>query len=140
MTSDNPEHLLSKASPFLIEKGIKAITTVTNIKKLASGDLLLEVASETASKTLLSAKALADIPVTLTPHHTLKSSRGVISVEDLLDILENEILEGLSEESVTAVQRIKDRKKRQGNSHKASNTDIPNIWTTFAHQGWLPEV
>ncbi|CAN7938719.1 unnamed protein product, partial [Ixodes hexagonus] len=52
------------------------------------------------------------IPVTVTPHHTLNSSRGVISVEDL-DIAEDEILDGLSEENARAVQRIKIRKNNK---------------------------
>ncbi|XP_023233784.1 uncharacterized protein LOC111633447 [Centruroides sculpturatus] len=73
-------------------------------QKLRSGDLLVETASPQQSAKLLAAKKLGDIEVTVTPHGSLNSSRGVIS-EDELDIQMN-----LKDQCVTAVRRISIRR------------------------------
>ncbi|GFU62247.1 putative RNA-directed DNA polymerase from transposon X-element [Trichonephila clavipes] len=51
-----------------------------------------------------------DSPLVVTPHRTLNSCRGVISESDLLCASETEILEGLSDQGVTQVRRIKIKK------------------------------
>ncbi|GFS97684.1 putative RNA-directed DNA polymerase from transposon BS [Trichonephila clavipes] len=57
-------------------------------------------------------KALIGIDslLVVTPHRTLNSCRGVISESDLLCASETEILEGLSDQGVTQVRRIKIKK------------------------------
>ncbi|GFS97077.1 hypothetical protein TNCV_4492541 [Trichonephila clavipes] len=48
----------------------------------------------------------SDSPLTVTPHRTLNSCRGVISESDLLCTSETEILEGLSDQGVTQPLRL----------------------------------
>ncbi|XP_023240678.1 uncharacterized protein LOC111639128 [Centruroides sculpturatus] len=98
---------LSKHSPFLIQKLFEStIGHVKKIQKLRSGDLLVETASPQQSGKLLNMKSLGDIQVTITPHTSLNSSRGVISEIDLMSEDESDIQIGLSDQGVTAVRRI----------------------------------
>ncbi|XP_067121863.1 uncharacterized protein [Centruroides vittatus] len=54
--------------------------------------------------------SLGDITVTITPHASLNSSRGVISEVDLMSEDESDIQIGLSDQGVTAVRRISIRR------------------------------
>ncbi|XP_023214065.1 uncharacterized protein LOC111616944 [Centruroides sculpturatus] len=108
--STNPAYLvvhatgkkpLAKASSFLIQKLFEStIGQFKKIQKLRSGDLLVETASPQQSAKLMETKTLGEMEVTVTPHASLNSSHGVIS-ED-----ESDIQIGLSDQGVTAVQRI----------------------------------
>ncbi|XP_023230980.1 uncharacterized protein LOC111631022 [Centruroides sculpturatus] len=93
---------LSKCSPFLIQKLFES--TVGNLKKIQkfrSADLLLETASFQQSAKLLPIKTLRDIEVTVTPHGSLNSSRGVISEIDLMSEDESDIQIGLSDQGAS---------------------------------------
>ncbi|GBN43111.1 hypothetical protein AVEN_100029-1 [Araneus ventricosus] len=106
-----PINDLSKKSPFAIQKGLDGISkNLKSLKKLASGDLLLETGSALQSKAFLSAKTFLDLPVTITPHKTLNFCRGVVSDDELLFSSDEEILEGLSSQGVINVRRILTRK------------------------------
>ncbi|GFU96252.1 uncharacterized protein TNCV_3370151 [Trichonephila clavipes] len=72
-----------------------------SVKKLRSGDLLIETVSALQSKSFLLAKTFIDSTLTVTPHKSLNSCRGVISEPDLLYASEAEILERLSDQGVT---------------------------------------
>ncbi|GFV29866.1 putative RNA-directed DNA polymerase from transposon BS [Trichonephila clavipes] len=64
-----------------------------SIKKLRSGDLLIETLSTVQNKSFLLAKTFIDSPLVVTFHRTLNSCRGVISESDLLCASKTEILE-----------------------------------------------
>ncbi|GFT98692.1 uncharacterized protein TNCV_2671311 [Trichonephila clavipes] len=64
-----------------------------SVKKLRSGDLLIETLSALQTKSFLLAKTFLDCPLTVSPHKSLNSSRGVISEPDLIFTPETEILE-----------------------------------------------
>ncbi|GFT72574.1 putative RNA-directed DNA polymerase from transposon BS [Trichonephila clavipes] len=80
--------------------------TYKSIRKLRSGDLLVEIAPALQTKSFLLAKTFLDCPLTLSPHKSLNSSRGVISEPDLMCASEAEILEGFSGQGVIQVKRI----------------------------------
>ncbi|GFX02643.1 uncharacterized protein TNCV_3869801 [Trichonephila clavipes] len=102
---------MSRKSPFIIHKALIGIGgEPKSIKKLRSGDLLIDTISALQSKSFLLAKIFIDSPLTVTPHRTLNSCRGVISESDLLCASETEILEGISDRGVTQVRRIKIKK------------------------------
>ncbi|GFX80436.1 uncharacterized protein TNCV_177751 [Trichonephila clavipes] len=83
-------------------KALKGISgDPKSVKKLRSGDLLIETVSALQTKSFLSAKVFLDCPLIVTPHRSLNSCRGVISEPDLLCASEAEILEGLSDQGVT---------------------------------------
>ncbi|XP_023235891.1 uncharacterized protein LOC111635228 [Centruroides sculpturatus] len=109
------ETTLSKRSPFLIQKLFEStIGHLKKIQKLRSGDLLVEAASPQQSEKLMKTKSLGDIEVTITPHTSLNSSRGVISEIDLMSEDESDIQIGLSDQGVTAVRRISIRRDVEG--------------------------
>ncbi|GFW56151.1 putative RNA-directed DNA polymerase from transposon X-element [Trichonephila clavipes] len=106
-----PNHEMSQKSPFAIQKALKGIGgDPKSVKKLRSGDLLIETVSALQTKSFLSAKVFLDCPLIVTHHRSLNSCRGIISEPDLLCASEAEILEGLSDQGVTQVRRIKIKK------------------------------
>ncbi|GBN17300.1 hypothetical protein AVEN_131247-1, partial [Araneus ventricosus] len=101
-------------SPFLVEKGItSSVGEVKSTKKLRSGDLLVEVESPKQAKQIAKLNSLSTIPVTVNPHATLNSSKGVISCGELLNESAEKITEELSSQGVTHVRRITIRRDGQ---------------------------
>ncbi|GFW61650.1 putative RNA-directed DNA polymerase from transposon BS [Trichonephila clavipes] len=97
-------------SPFAIHKAIQGISgEPKSVKKLRSGDLLIET-SALQTKSFLLTKTFLDCPLIVNLHRSLNSCRGVISETDLLCASEAEILDGLSDQGVTEVRRIKIKK------------------------------
>ncbi|GBM26150.1 hypothetical protein AVEN_196979-1 [Araneus ventricosus] len=101
-------------SPFLVEKAItSSVGDVKATKKLRSGDLLVEVESPKQAKEISKLKSLSTIPVTVKPHATLNSSKGVISCGELLNESEEKITEELKSQGVIHVRRITIRRDGQ---------------------------
>ncbi|GFW90688.1 uncharacterized protein TNCV_2416851 [Trichonephila clavipes] len=69
-----------------------------SVKRLRSGDLLIETLSVVQTKSFLQAKTFS--PVNIYPHKTLNSCRGIISESDLLTTTDAEILDGFSGQGV----------------------------------------
>ncbi|KAH8035163.1 hypothetical protein HPB51_004404 [Rhipicephalus microplus] len=77
---------------------------------MASGDLLLELPEKHHYEKLGSLKAFGNIPVSVSPHRSMNTSRGVVSEADLLEMSEEELLEGWKEQNVTdGVKHLHDR-------------------------------
>ena len=77
--SSNDE-ALKKLSPFAIQKGFEGFAgEPKSVKKLRSGSLLIECATEHHSK-----KLLCNISTNVTPHTTLNSSKGVVRSKNLM--------------------------------------------------------
>ncbi|GFX91026.1 uncharacterized protein TNCV_2283181 [Trichonephila clavipes] len=97
-----PNNDMSKISPFAIHKTLIGIGgEPKSVKRLRSGNLLIETTSALQTKSFLLAKSFLNNPVTVSPHKSLNSCRGVISQPDLLDTPDSEILEGFSDQGVT---------------------------------------
>ncbi|GFS55689.1 putative RNA-directed DNA polymerase from transposon BS [Trichonephila clavipes] len=92
---------MSSKSPFAIQKTLIGIGgEPKSVKRLRSGDLLIETLSALQTKSFLLAKTFLNSSVTISPHKTLNSCRGVISEPDLLTTPEAEMLEGFSNQGV----------------------------------------
>ncbi|XP_055925539.1 uncharacterized protein LOC129957299 [Argiope bruennichi] len=101
-------------SPFLVEKSLTGnIGEVASVRKLRSGDLLVEVSSRQQSHKILKLKSFGPIPVTITPHGSMNSSRGVITCGELFNVPLEEITEKLQNQGVTHVRRIAIRRDGQ---------------------------
>ncbi|GBN69366.1 hypothetical protein AVEN_15742-1 [Araneus ventricosus] len=101
-------------SPFLVEKAITgSVGHVKSTRKLRSVDLLVEVESPKQAKEIAKIKSLSTIPVTVKPHATLNSSKGVISCGELLNESEEKITEELNSQGVIHVRRITIRRDGQ---------------------------
>ncbi|KFM68611.1 hypothetical protein X975_00216, partial [Stegodyphus mimosarum] len=111
MTGSSEFH---KMSPFLVQKYIKAFAEKPkSIKRLRSGDLLMETVSANQSKTLLTMSKMGQVAVTVSAHKTLNSSRGVIPEVDLLTVSNEEFIEELAEQNVCDARRIKIKRDGQ---------------------------
>ncbi|GFX80426.1 putative RNA-directed DNA polymerase from transposon BS [Trichonephila clavipes] len=98
---------MTQKSPFAIQKAIQGIGgDPKSVKKLRSGDLLIETLSALQTKSFLLAKTFLDCPLTVSPHKSLNSSRGVISEPDLICTPETEILEEFSGQGVIQVTKL----------------------------------
>ncbi|GFW59436.1 RNA-directed DNA polymerase from mobile element jockey [Trichonephila clavipes] len=109
-----PSNDMLNKLPFAIHKALLGIDgEPKSIKRLRSGDLLIETKSALQTKSFFLAKTFLNSPVTITPHKSLIFRRGVISEPDLLNIPDSEILEGFSDQGVIQVRRITVKKIQQ---------------------------
>ncbi|GFW95684.1 uncharacterized protein TNCV_19151 [Trichonephila clavipes] len=125
---------MTRKSPFAIQKAIQGIGgDPKSVKKLRSGDLLLETVSALQTKSFLLAKTFLDCPLTASPHKSLNSSRGVISEPDLICTPEAEILEGFSGQGVIQVRRITIKKDAEviPTKHLILTFNNPKLPTTI---------
>lgn len=80
---------------------------------MPSGDLLVEVVTSQQCSDLLALNLVSDYRVTVSPHRTLNTIKGVISEDDLLESPEEEIVDGLRDQGVIATKRISFRRDGQ---------------------------
>ena len=98
---------VSKLSPFIIDKALRATAgDLKTVKRLQKGDILLEASTSVQSRCLSHLKDLGGCPVSVTPHRTLNSSKGVIRYRDLVNCDKEEILSELCEQGVTDINNI----------------------------------
>ncbi|GBN34738.1 hypothetical protein AVEN_31442-1 [Araneus ventricosus] len=101
----------STVSPFLVEKAITgSVGIVKSTKLMRSGDLLVEVASSKQAQQILKLHSLSTISVSVKPHETLNSSKGVITCGRLLNLPIEEITQELRGQGVKDVRRINIRR------------------------------
>ncbi|GFT97628.1 uncharacterized protein TNCV_2024461 [Trichonephila clavipes] len=125
---------MTQKSPFAIQKAIQGIGgDPKSVKKLRSGDLLIETLSALQTKSFLLAKTFLDCPLTVSPHKSLNSSRGVISEPDLICTPETEILEEFSGQGVIQVRRITIKKDAEiiPTKHLILTFNNPKLPTTI---------
>ncbi|XP_055924667.1 uncharacterized protein LOC129956752 [Argiope bruennichi] len=104
----------NSVSPFLVQRAFTAtVGEVSSIRKMRSGDLLVEVNSKKQAQQILKLKALATIPVTVSPHTSLNYSKGVITCGELFNVPLEEISAELKHQGVTNVQQISIRRDGQ---------------------------
>ena len=73
---------------------------------LRSGDLLIEVDRETHSTKLLAVTELAQVPVKVSPHRTLNTSKGVLRTPELKNTTREELLTQLKKQGVTDARMV----------------------------------
>ena len=123
VTSQDKDRKVSDLSPFVIEKSIQSIAGhPKSIKRLKSGDLLLEVEKNAHVTAMRATKKLFDLKVKISLHNTLNTSNGVIRCQDLVPYTDDEILDNLKSEGVIHVCNIQVRRngalKRTNSYHK----------------------
>ena len=95
---------MADLSLFVIEKCIQSIVGhPKTIKKLKSGDLLLEV-DRKQLENLLKTTKIFDLKVKISLHHSLISSKSVIRCPKLHPCSDKEIIDNLKEQGVTGVR------------------------------------
>ncbi|GBO18655.1 hypothetical protein AVEN_76833-1 [Araneus ventricosus] len=107
LSSSDKSGTLSTVSPFAIYKRITGIGGEPKaVRKLKSGDFLIETFASTKQNLFLLAKTLLDIPISVIPHKSLNSVRCVISETELLTASDTDILEGFASQRVIHAHRI----------------------------------
>ncbi|GFS84319.1 putative RNA-directed DNA polymerase from transposon BS [Trichonephila clavipes] len=125
---------MSNKSPFAVHKALIGIGgEPKTVKRLHSGDLLIETNSAIQTKSFLLAKTFLNSPLIVTPHKSLNSCRGVISEPDLLTTSESEILDGFSDQGVIQVRRITIKKNTTvfPTKHLILTFNSPNLPTSI---------
>ena len=112
----NPEYPITRLHPFAIQKAIKGMVgDVKDAKKLRNDLLFIEVDRRSHAISLMNTTQLASVPVVVSPHRTLNSSKGVIhcnqlkytnSENEVVNMTDEEILNELKDQDVIKVQRI----------------------------------
>ena len=109
--STNKDKPITSLSPFVIEKQIEAlIGTVKSVKKLRNQTLLVETTRKSQTENLLRTKTFFNLPVEVSEHKTLNSSKGIIRDKALKGESDDNIRENLQEQGVTAAKRFKVKK------------------------------
>ena len=109
--STNKDKPITSLSPFVIEKQIEAlIGTVKSVKKLRNQTLLVETTRKSQTENLLTTKTFFNLPVQVSEHKTLNSSKGIIRDRALKGESDDNIRENLQEQGVIAAKRFKVKK------------------------------
>ena len=94
---------------FVLKKAIDGMANaeLDNVKPMKSGSVFIEVETKQQCKNLLkTTKLLGYLPVKVSPHRTLNSSKFVIKCEELDKMDEEEIKKELHPQGIIAVKRI----------------------------------
>ena len=122
VSSANTDTSLNKLNCFVVGKAFKCqVGSLKTVRPLQRGDILAETTSKSQSDRVLSLKDLAGVPVVVTPHRSLNTSKGVIRCREIALCDKEEIVQELKSQGVTdaTVITVKD-----GSSRKKTNTVI----------------
>ena len=107
-------------SPFVIEKQIESlISTPKTVKKLRNGTLLVETTRKTQTEMLLKTIKFFNLSVEVSPQKSFNTSKSIIRDRNLKGESDENILEYLQPQRVTAVKRFKVKK---GHDYIGTNT------------------
>ena len=113
IVSSTVEGALNKLSPFAIQMAIVGLAgEPKSVLKIRSG-LLIECTTQKHSSCLLQSTVFCNVPIKVTAHSSINSSKGVIRCRDLEGVSEEEICQNLSSQDVTSVRRIKVRRNNE---------------------------
>ena len=139
------EKKLSSLSPFQRKDGCDRLGKVLRCDKLRDGAIEVEFATAADAARALKATAFTftvrergekrevSIPMTVVPHRTKNSTKGIINCFDLRGVTDEDIKDGLSSCGVTHARRIESRR-----GGVTSPTD--NIVLTFSGNDLPPHV
>ena len=94
---------------FVLKKAIDGMANadLDNVKPMKSGSVFIEVETKQQCKNLLkTTKLLGYLPVKVSPHRTLNSSKFFIKCEELDTMEEDELKKELQPQGIIAVKRI----------------------------------
>ena len=130
---------LKNINPFLVEKAIIGLSgKPKDIKQLRDGSFLVEMATRKHSEMLLKSKMLINIPIEVSAHKTLNTTKGVIRCKQLNNVPDEEIITNLASQGVIEVHRVTVRK---GSERVPSGTYFITFSTTRLPEslkvGWM---
>lgn len=81
-----------------------------SIKRLRTGQLLVELDKKSHSDNLLKTSMLVNVPVQCSPHRTLNTCKGVVRSYESMTCTEDELLDWLKPQGVVAVKQVMSRR------------------------------
>lgn len=122
----NLELTLRIVSPFLLQRAIEGYAgTMKSIKKARDGTLLIETHTKKQADKLCKLTKLSEtINVKTTEHATLNTTQGTIYCQDITYCTDDEILEGLKDQNVTAIRRIMKKATGEKKDSTLINTGV----------------
>ena len=131
MTSGDDEKSLSRLSTFAIQKGIHGLVgEPKTIKRLRSVDLLIEIDRETYSTKLLAVTELAQVPVKVSPHRTLNTSKGDLRTPEHKNTTREELLTQLKKQGVIDAHQSSITIKKNGEMIRVNTAILTFNWPT----------
>ena len=126
---------MSDLNIFSIEKSLRSILgkkSPYKVSPLRSGLLLIEVVREPDYKKLKETNHLGDIPVSITDHDSLNTSKGIVYCDSktIKNMSEKEILAEIADQNVSEVYRIKKRNPEFRKSQNGTPNDKPEFIPT----------
>ena len=113
IVSSTVEGALNKLSPFAIQMAIVGLAgEPKSVLKIRSG-LLIECTTQKYSSCLLQSTVFCNVPIKVTAHSSINSSKGVIRCRDLEGVSEEVICQNVSSQDLTSVRRIKVRRNNE---------------------------
>ncbi|XP_055924761.1 uncharacterized protein LOC129956833 [Argiope bruennichi] len=105
---------------------------------MRSGDLLVEVNSRKQAQQIQKLKALGNIPITVSPHQSLNTSKGVITCGKLLNVPIDIIKSEMKPQGVIDVRRITIRRNGQllETKHHILTFQTPKL-PEFVYAGYI---
>ena len=98
---------LSNVNGFIIKKVIDGnVGNVINVKKLASGDLLIHTLNSSQVKSLMKLRYIHDIEVEASIPVSMNSCRGVASHYDFVDMETADIVDNMADQNVIEARKI----------------------------------
>ena len=105
---------LSKITAFAMEKVLKGlIGTVRNAQTIRYGNLIVEVERKAQAENLLGQYEIMGIPVKVSPHKSLNTSKGIVRSPGLTGISNEDLVQELHNQGVIEAKRF--LVKREGN-------------------------
>ena len=105
---------LTKISPFKIKKIIESVAGAPkSVKIQKNGNIIIQVIKQSHAKNLLSMNNFDHIPVTVEPHKSLNSTKGIIRCRELRECSEQEIVEELQPQKVVAAKKIEIKRNNE---------------------------
>ncbi|XP_036322389.1 uncharacterized protein LOC118736404 [Rhagoletis pomonella] len=108
LTISSTNNQLAKLSPFIIKKGIDAISTqIDSIKQLKDGSLLVLARNSKIADKFLKTKTLSNVcPITVKLQENLNTVKGMIYAPCLNFVKEEEIIEELKSQGVSGIYKF----------------------------------
>ena len=110
------------ANPFHLHRAIARFGEAARVTKRSDGKVEIEMKAAESARKLLNSDSLSiqtknssrTVPITVRPHPTKGFATGVITVPDLEDVDEDDILEELRDQGVQRVRRL--QRKENGST------------------------
>ena len=133
----DPNVKISFMNPWLIDRKLLAVVgkkqlcnMSSDIGRLRSGVLLIEVHQKALCDRLLTVKKLVDIDVIIEEHQQLNTSKGMVYCDAIKDMSVDDIKKEMESQSGIDVYRIQ---KRDGNGHTPTNLYVLTFGKIHPH-------